>query len=344
VTGTAVAVDSCGSVRLSYSDIVTNDYAGTHILRTWTAIDQAGLSTNAIQTISVRDTTPPTLTIVPATQTVAPGGSWGFTQPQAYDACSSVTVSMLNTTTNVTATNTIVVSRTWLAADTAGNTATCCQTIVINLGLPPTIVKQPQSQTFACGDNGALSVAATCATPLSYQWRIGGVNIAGATNSILQFTGIQFGNAGPYTVVVTSPGGSVTSSVAIVSVLPRLTAVRNGRTLILTWPAPYVLQSATSVNGPYRDISGAVSPYSVSMTAPQQFFRLRSGPPSLDLKTSGGIATLTLTGTQGDTYILQASSDLVHWTDLHTNTLPMVYVDSAASQFPRRFYRAMLAH
>jgi hypothetical protein len=344
VTGTAVAVDSCGSVRLSYSDIVTNDYAGTHILRTWTAIDQAGLSTNAIQTISVRDTTPPTLTIVPATQTVAPGGSWGFTQPQAYDACSSVTVSMLNTTTNVTATNTIVVSRTWLAADTAGNTATCCQTIVINLGLPPTIVKQPQSQTFACGDNGALSVAATCATPLSYQWRIGGVNIAGATNSILQFTGIQFGNAGPYTVVVTSPGGSVTSSVAIVSVLPRLTAVRNGRTLILTWPAPYVLQSATSVNGPYRDISGAVSPYSVSMTAPQQFFRLRSGPPSLDLKASGGIATLTLTGTQGDTYILQASSDLVHWTDLHTNTLPMVYVDSAASQFPRRFYRAMLAH
>jgi hypothetical protein len=344
VTGTAVALDNCGSVTLSYNDIVTNDYAGTHILRTWTAIDQAGLSTNAIQTITVRDTTPPTLTIVPAMQTVGLGSSWSFGQPQAYDACSSVTVSVLNTTTNLIATNTMVVSRTWLAADAAGNTTTCCQTIVINLGPPPTIVKEPQDLTFACGDDGALSVTATCATTLTYQWRIGGVNIAGATNSTLQFTGIQFINAGPYTVVVSSPGGSVISSVAVVSVLPRLTGVRNGRTLILTWPAPFILQSATSVNGPYRDVPGAVSPYSVPMTAPQQFFRLRSGPPSLDLKVAGGVSTVTLTGTQGDSYILQASSDLVHWTNLHTNALPMVYVDSAAAQFPIRFYRALLAH
>src|SRR5262249_6069355 len=98
------------------------------------------------------------------------------------------------------------------------------------------------------------------------------------------------------------------------------------------------------VNGPYRDVPGAVSPYSVRMTAPQQFFRLRSGPPSLDLRRAGGVSTVTLTGTQGDYYILQASSDLVHWTNLYTNALPMVYVDSAASQFPIRFYRPVVAH
>jgi hypothetical protein len=205
-------------------------------------------------------------------------------------------------------------------------------------------VKQPLSQTFAYGDNGALSVTATCINPLTYQWRFGGINIAGATNSTLQFTGIQFSNVGPYTVVISSAGGSITSSVAVVSVLPRLTGVRTGGTLILTWPAPFILQSAPSVNGPYRDVPGAVSPYSVPMTAPQQFFRLRAGPPSLNLKVAGGVSTVTLTGTQGDSYILQASSDMVHWTNLHTNALPMVYVDSAASQFPRRFYRAMLAH
>jgi hypothetical protein len=179
---------------------------------------------------------------------------------------------------------------------------------------------------------------------LTYQWRIGGVNIAGATNGTLQFTGIQFSNAGPYSVVVSSPGGSVTSSVAVVSVIPRLTIVRNGGVLILTWPAPFILQSATTVNGPYRDVPGAVSPYSVPMTAPQQFFRLRSGPPSLDLKVTGGVSTVTVTGAQGENYILQASSDLVHWTNLHTNALPVVYQDSSASQFPMRFYRAMLAH
>lgn len=351
VTGTAVAVDTCGTATMTYSDVLTNGYAGTQmvqmILRTWTATDQAGLSTNAVQAIIVKDTTPPTLIIVPAVQLVAVGGSWGFGQPIAYDSCGAVTVSVLNTLTNLTSTNTMAVSRTWLARDTAGNTNTCCQTIVVDLGPPPTIVKQPQGQTgqtFAYGDNGAISVTATCTTPLTYQWRIGGVNIAGATNSTLQFTGIQFSNAGPYTVVVSSPGGSVTSSVAVVSVLPRLTVVRNGGMLILTWPAPFILQSAPTVNGPYRDVPGAVSPYSVSMTAPQQFFRLRSGPPSLDLKVAGGVSTVTLTGTQGDSYILQASSDLAHWTNLHTNALPMVYVDSAASQFPMRFYRAMLAH
>jgi uncharacterized protein affecting Mg2+/Co2+ transport len=348
VTGTAIAVDACGSASITYSDVITNGYAGTQmvqiILRTWNATDQAGLSTNAVQTITVKDTTPPTLAIVPAMRLVDVGGSWSFGQPIASDSCGGVTVSILNTLTNLTATNTMVISRTWLARDTAGNTNTCCQTLVIDLGPPPTIVKQPVSQTFAYGDNGALSVTATCTTPLTYQWRIGGVNIAGATNSALQFTGIQFSNAGPYTVVVSSPGGSITSSIAVVSVLPRLTGVRNGGTLILTWPAPFILQSATTANGPYRDVPGAVSPYSVPMTAPQQFFRLRSGPPSLDLKVAGGVSTVTLTGTQGDSYILQASSDLAHWMNLHTNALPMVYVDSAASQFPVRFYRAMLAH
>ena len=348
VTGTAVALDTCGPVTLTYSDLFTNGFAGTQvtevILRTWSATNKAGLSTNVIQTITVKDTTPPTLTIIPAMRLVDVGGSWGFGQPIASDTCGAVTVSTLNTLTNLTATNTMVVSRTWLATDAVGNTNTCCQSLVINLGPPPTIVKQPLSQTFAYGDNGALSVTATCINPLTYQWRFGGINIAGATNSTLQFTGIQFSNVGPYTVVISSAGGSITSSVAVVSVLPRLTGVRTGGTLILTWPAPFILQSAPSVNGPYRDVPGAVSPYSVPMTAPQQFFRLRAGPPSLNLKVAGGVSTVTLTGTQGDSYILQASSDMVHWTNLHTNALPMVYVDSAASQFPRRFYRAMLAH
>jgi hypothetical protein len=347
-TGTAVAQDTCGPVTLTYSDLTTNGLAGTQveqvILRTWTAVNKAGLSTNVIQTITVKDTTPPTLTIVPTMQSVEAGGLWSFGQPIAYDSCGAITVSVLNTTTNLTVTNTMVVSRIWLATDTAGNTNTCCQTLVISLGPPPTIVKQPQGQTFTYGDNGALSVTATCTTPLTYQWRVGGANITGATNCTLQFAGIQFSNAGPYTVVVSSPGGSVTSSVAVVSVLPRLTGVQNGRTLILTWPAPFVLQSATTVNGPYRDVPGAVSPYSVPMTAPQQFFRLREGPPSLDLKRAGGVSTVTLTGTQGDYYILQASPDLVHWTNLYTNALPMVYVDSASSQFPIRFYRAVVAH
>jgi uncharacterized protein affecting Mg2+/Co2+ transport len=348
VTGTAVALDTCGSVTISYNDFITNGYAGTQvaqvILRTWTATDSAGISTNVIQTITVRDTTPPTVTIIPAIRTLAVGGAWSFGQPEAFDTCGAVTVSILNTVTNLTATNTMTVSRTWLATDTAGNTNTCCQTVVIDLGPPPIITTQPKGQTLGYGDSGALSVIATGASPLTYQWRLGGANVAGATNSLLQFSAIQFSNAGPYTVVISSPGGSVTSSVALITVLPRLMGVRNGGSLVLTWPAPFILQSAPSVNGPYKDVAGAVSPYSVSMTAPQKFFRLRLGPPILDLKVAGGVGTVTVTGSQGESVILQGSSDLANWTNLHTNTMPMIYVDGTASQFPMRFYRAMLAH
>src|SRR5712664_313906 len=79
-------------------------FAGTQvlqvILRTWTATNNAGLSTNVIQTITVKDTTPPTLTIVPTMRLVDVGGSWSFGQPIASDTCGAVNVSVLNTLTN----------------------------------------------------------------------------------------------------------------------------------------------------------------------------------------------------------------------------------------------------
>lgn len=50
---------------------------------------------------------------------------------------------------------------------------------------------------------------------------------------------------------------------------------RNGGTLTVTWPAGWGLQSATNVIGPYIDVSGAASPWSVGMTNSQEFFRLR---------------------------------------------------------------------
>jgi hypothetical protein len=51
---------------------------------------------------------------------------------------------------------------------------------------------------------------------------------------------------------------------------------RQGNNLVLTWPSGWSLQSATNVLGPYSDVQGATSPYTVDTTlAPQQFFRLR---------------------------------------------------------------------
>jgi hypothetical protein len=60
------------------------------------------------------------------------------------------------------------------------------------------------------GYTNTLSVTAW-GTGLSYQWFDNGVAIANATNSTLSFIGIQPTNGGLYTVVVTSPFGSVTN-------------------------------------------------------------------------------------------------------------------------------------
>src|SRR5207244_2349343 len=67
ITGVAVAQDTCGLVvEFSYSDIVSNGCGGTKVVsRTWTATDDSGNSTNVVQTITVRDTTPPAITCAP---------------------------------------------------------------------------------------------------------------------------------------------------------------------------------------------------------------------------------------------------------------------------------------
>ncbi len=57
---------------------------------------------------------------------------------------------------------------------------------------------------------------------------------------------------------------------------PTLSAARSGNNIILTWSGGFILQSASEVSGPYSDVVGATSPYTVSMSAARGFFRLRN--------------------------------------------------------------------
>jgi len=85
--------------------------------------------------------------------------------------------------------------------------------------VPPSITSQPQGQTLRAGTNAALTVLASGTAPLSYQWRSNSANIAGATSASLNLTNVQPANSGNYTVVVTNAFGSVTSAVAVLTVL-----------------------------------------------------------------------------------------------------------------------------
>src|SRR5512144_703727 len=92
----ATGSDACGSVTITYSDSVTTNCGGTKVVsRLWTATDACGNATNGLQTLTMQDTTPPTLDVprgvvldCPADITPARNGT-----ATALDACGSVTVS-----------------------------------------------------------------------------------------------------------------------------------------------------------------------------------------------------------------------------------------------------------
>ncbi|HEX3627573.1 MAG TPA: fibronectin type III domain-containing protein [Verrucomicrobiae bacterium] len=48
-----------------------------------------------------------------------------------------------------------------------------------------------------------------------------------------------------------------------------------------------------------------------------------------------------LSGAASGKYAIQASTDLVHWVSLQTNTAPFQFVDSNTAGFSRRFYRTV---
>lgn len=86
--------------------------------------------------------------------------------------------------------------------------------------LPPTITSHPQSQSVAEGNLAVFTVAVTGTPPFTYQWRLNGTNISGATSSSYSFSTQSYQNGYQYSVVVTNALGSVTSNTAYLTVTP----------------------------------------------------------------------------------------------------------------------------
>ena len=88
----------------------------------------------------------------------------------------------------------------------------------LTVHVPASIATQPQSQNVLYGQSTELLVVPNGSSPLSYQWRLNGVALLGATNSALALTHIKSGQAGNYTVDLSNPWGAVTSDVATLTV------------------------------------------------------------------------------------------------------------------------------
>jgi hypothetical protein len=90
------------------------------------------------------------------------------------------------------------------------------------VGIPPRIVitSPPQDTIVSCGGTATFQVGAAGPAPLSYQWLFQAAPVENATNATLAIVGATNGNAGQYNVLVSCPSGSVTSSVASLTISP----------------------------------------------------------------------------------------------------------------------------
>lgn len=96
--------------------------------------------------------------------------------------------------------------------------------VIFRVGIPAFITAQPASRTNAPGTTATFNVSAAGGTPFTYQWRKNGTNllstgsISGATTNTLSISGVSAADAGDFSVLITNAFGSVTSSVATLTV------------------------------------------------------------------------------------------------------------------------------
>ncbi|MEI7658591.1 MAG: immunoglobulin domain-containing protein [Phycisphaerae bacterium] len=103
-----------------------------------------------------------------------------------------------------------------VVTNACGSVTSSAATLTVNTA--PSITTQPAASTSCVGSGASFTVAATGTSPLTYQWRRGGVNISGATSATYSIASVVAGSAGSYDCVVTNACGSVTSSAVTLTV------------------------------------------------------------------------------------------------------------------------------
>ena len=86
-----------------------------------------------------------------------------------------------------------------------------------------------------------------------------------------------------------------------------------------------------AVNG-----SGLESSYSLQSTYAVPTAAAILGRP---VYSTNGVS-ISVTGVPGYLYVVEASTDLVNWVALQTNVTPLLFTDTNAWRYPKRFYRA----
>jgi len=231
--------------------------------------------TNTSSNISLSLYVTPIITTAPANQTVCVGNSANFSVVASGTA---LTYQWRKGTTNISgATSSLFTISSAAITDTASNynvvvSGTCSPSstssnVYLIVNTAPSITSAPANQTVCAGSSASFSVVAT-GTALTYQWRIGTVNISGATSSSFTINTVSISDAATnYNVVVsgTCSPASTSSNVSLtVNAAPAISSAPTNQSVCVGNFATFsVTVTGTALTYQWRtgttNISGATS-------------------------------------------------------------------------------------
>ena len=104
--------------------------------------------------------------------------------------------------------------------------------VVIQQGVPVSIIQQPRSQSVTEGSNASLTVQALGDGPIAYQWLLNGSEITNANQATYSIESAASFNGGIYSVSVSNANSTELSLSALLSVEKQLSSV------LITWSRP----------------------------------------------------------------------------------------------------------
>jgi hypothetical protein len=229
-----------------------------------------------------------------------------------------------------------------------------------SLTMTPSVTVSPTSRAAGVGTDVTFTGLAGGSPPFSYQWQFNGTNLPAATNLTLVLTNVQLANAGDYTLRVTNSVGLATASATLVVGTVWLEGVSQAAggcqfnvhsptgavcvveasTNLVNWTPVATLTNGTGLLAFTTPVAGF----------PRRFYRVKAfvnAPSEAPLwlgaaSLTTGELEFTLHSAAGKVCVIEASTNLVHWTPTLTvtNLTGAVSLTNAMTGFPYHFFRA----
>ena len=187
----ATATDNCGEVMIDISETTIPGLCADNyiITRTFTATDDCGNFTTDTQTITIIDTTAPSL-ISPENLSLSCLDSNDFGTPTSSDFCSDVDLTIISDTTLGACPAQYLITRTFVATDQCGNSTTASQTIEYLDNTPPSFGSTASYLEIACSEEAVLDAEAfdscSAVAELSYIDNFGSGGCMSPTSNIVR--------------------------------------------------------------------------------------------------------------------------------------------------------------